>query len=122
MTTNVERRAAQRRLAKEIRAGNYKPSAVGRKAREVASERKEELLNLAFKLKKDAFGDRIKWNNGRAFKYVQVDPGTGENRGINELRAIVDAFNVWKAAGRPEDWHGLVELAEGTDESSFYYH
>lgn len=42
------RRAAQRRLAREIHTGTYKPSGAGAKARQVATERLKGLRDLAY--------------------------------------------------------------------------
>jgi hypothetical protein len=44
MASAADRRRAQRRLAKEIKTRSYKPSSVGRRAREVAKEVRERQI------------------------------------------------------------------------------
>jgi hypothetical protein len=119
---DAERTAAQRRLAKQIKAGTYKPSGLGAKARRIAVERKPQIVDQIQALKQAAFGNRIKWNAARSRKYVQVDPGTGEDRTIKELAHILDAITRWTDADMPDDWEGLVDFSDGEYESAFYYH
>ena len=47
MATAAERRAAQRKLAKQIGTVNYEPSKIGSKARKVANEYKADLVEKA---------------------------------------------------------------------------
>jgi|SRR5579862_6850675 len=122
MARDAERRAAQRRLAKEIRSGTFKPSDIGAKARRAARERKPQILVDVQDLKRQEFGDRIKWNEGRANKYVQVSPETGKDRTIAELLHVKSAIQAWISLQRPDDWFGLADITGGELESSLYYH
>ena len=93
MATASERRSAQRQTARQVHEGTYKPSAIGKKAREAASKRIPVLIDQIQALKKKHFGDRIKWNKDRSRKNVQVDPATGNHRKLKELKDILDDLN-----------------------------
>ena len=123
MASQAERRAARRRLAREIKTGTYQPSAIGKKARQAATElEKERLIDRIQALKHKHFGDRIKYNETRSRKNIQVDPATGKLRTLADLRSILDSITRWDADGAPDDWEGLVTIYDGDHESAFYYH
>lgn len=72
MATSADRRRAQRRIAREIRENRYKPSSVGRQARQAAAKVREDrnkriidlgpdLRGLAKRRKREFWADRIKF-------------------------------------------------------------
>ena len=133
MATASERKSAQRSLAKEIHTGTFKPSGVGSKAREAAKGRKEQLVDKILDIKRSAFGPnapivtvkrRGVWNEGRARKNIQVDPDTGENHTLTEIRDYLAWITEWNDAGRPSDFHGIVDFdpEDNEYETPFYYH
>lgn len=140
MAANPQRRAAQRRLAREIHAGTYKPSGIGTKARAYANTLlKNELVDKIQDIKRAAFHDRIKylekashgwvrwinWNEVRERKGIEISSQTGKPRLVPELRTALTSAETWNATGRPDDWDGLAAILAdmgGSDESVFYYH
>jgi hypothetical protein len=122
VSTSAERRAAQRRLAKQIHERTYKPSNIGAKARQAAKSRAEELIDKIQALKKKHFGQRPKWNAARSRMYVKVDPATGNPRPVRDLKQILADIEEWDASDIPGDWHGLVAISDGEYETAFYYH
>lgn len=138
--TTRERQRAQRRLAREIKTGTYKPSQIGAKARAYANTLlKEQLIDKIQAIKHSAFQDRIKylekashgwvkwanWNAIRQRKNTEISPETGNPRPVDELRTALTAAETWNSTGRPDDWDGLISILDemdGNDESVFYYH
>lgn len=135
--TTAERRAAQRRLAKQIHTGTYQPSAIGAKSRALANTYlKEQLVDQIHAIKKAAFDTRIRWdgqssygwakwsnwNEAKAKQNIRVNFTTGKPRDKEELKIALAAITEWNATGRPDDWDGIITLFEGNDESVFYYH
>ena len=59
------RRAAQRRLAKEIHEGTYKPTKIGAKARKVATERQRRIIDIDF-------DQAIKLNRARDAAFTNI--------------------------------------------------
>jgi hypothetical protein len=122
VAVTAEHRAAQRRLAREIHSGTYKPSGIGAKARRIAALTEQELIDRAQELKKKHFGTRIKWNSARSRMNLQVDPDNGLPRGRKDLRLILDDIEQWDKAGAPDDWEGLTAIHDGEFQTAFYYH
>lgn len=85
-------------------------------------DRRNKLVDQVQELKRQEFGNRVKWNDSRSRKYVAVDPGTGKPRGIRELKAILKEFKLWIDDDRPDDWQGLNAISDGEHESALYYH
>jgi hypothetical protein len=70
--------------------------------------------------KKNKWGHRPKWNEGRSLMAVRKDPGTGKWRGTRDLNVIkamcgVAIIDTWM------DWWAIVALDEDY-ENAFYYH
>lgn len=101
MQTPSERRAAQRRLAREIKSGTYKPTIVSEKYR---------LQQSVNKLKKEVFGSSPRYND----------------RGAAKSTARASMKNLRKAkeylTDRTDfDWNDIVEEF-GEDADSLGYH
>ena len=86
-------------------------------------DKQRRLIDKIQAIKIDAFSDRIKWNEAHSYKFAKVNPDTGNNRGVMELRELLAYITFWDDNDRPDDWHGLVEIG-GVDETetAFYYH
>jgi hypothetical protein len=93
MPTPAERRSAQRKLAKEIKAGTFKPSSVGTQARKVATA-KEQLINDITQLHIDVYGNEYKRKNTR--NLIQRDPISKKIRPVDSLRKIEAFLKVAK--------------------------
>ena len=65
------RRAAQRRLAKEIHEGTFKPSQIGAKARKVATERQRRIIDRDFDI-------AIKLNRARDAAFANMIARVGD--------------------------------------------
>lgn len=121
------RASAQRKLARELKAGTFKPSGIGRKAREVAStynQEKSELIRQIREYKNQVYGGTPRFDQKRSDKSVKINPKTGKERGIEELRTIAGIIGqITEDQQRSEfywAWDNLFEDAEY--ESAFYYH
>lgn len=121
------RASAQRKLAKELKAGTFKPSGIGKKAREVANtyaQEKRELIKQIREYKQKIYGGKSTYNKRRSDKNVKVNPRTGKDRPIEELRIIAGLIDqIDEDQARDQffwAWDNIFEDAEY--ESAFYYH
>jgi hypothetical protein len=106
-----QRRAAQRRLAKEVHEGTYKPSKIGQ-----ASER-ERLVREVQALKREAFEGTGRFNAKRSEAAVRRDVKTGKSRSVHDLQVMRAAMQ--RQLGRRYD----LDLAgEADDFDWLYYH
>jgi hypothetical protein len=125
MAAASERASAQRRLARQIKTGTYQPSNIGAKARKAATELiqdKTAIIDQIQDIKRDAFGDRLRWNEALSRQHVKTSPETGKNRGIEELRKTLKDIRQWDANGRDDDWEELADISSDSEDSVFYYH
>lgn len=127
MAVSAEHRKAQRRLAREIHGGTFKPSKIGAKARRIANELdKEQVIREIQDRKRAAFGHGTrlpdKWNSAHSEKNIRVNPETGNDRTLPELRKILRDIRQWDDDGRPDDWEGLDAISDGEYHSAFFYH
>jgi hypothetical protein len=126
MATPAERRAAQRRLAREIHTGTYQPTAIGRQAREATQGMTHDRKPVP--RGRDATVDRItalliavSGNGVNRVKVQQVNynPETGVLRSLRSLRRIERLLTVakernWSSA---QTWDAVEEydlVEEGT--------
>lgn len=121
--TAAERRSAQRRLAREIKTGTYKPSAIGEKSRQLSGER-TRLINKIAAFKYDLYHLRPKFNKKRSFHTVGANPETGRRRDIEELRDLARIVDESLENDRdPLHWqHDEIFADTEFDDNSFYYH
>lgn len=125
------RASAQRKLAKELKAGTFKPSAIGTKAREAATKLKTEKDRLIARIKayKDAHYThktnlrvgKVLFNQRRSDKSIEISPITGKRRTIEELRTIADIINQAEQGEIELDWLGYI-FDDDDHQSAFYYH
>jgi hypothetical protein len=125
--TAAQRTAAQRKIARELKAGTFKPSPIGSKAREQAKiyrAEKSELIKTIREYKDSIYGSKSTYNKKRSDKNVRVNPRTGKDRKIEELRIIASVLEgITDDQGRDEfywAWDNIFEDAEY--ESAFFYH
>jgi hypothetical protein len=121
--TASERRAAQRQLAKEIKSGTYKPSKIGAKARDAAKDyraEKTQIVNMIREYKNREYGSHPRFNQKRSDKSARVNPQTGKDWTIGELREIRRDINI--AIAEQLDYAGLHDLDHDYDDSPFFYH
>jgi hypothetical protein len=117
----AERRAAQRRTAKEIKTGTYVPSPIGRKSREL-SARREQLIRKINGFKRRQWGKRPRYrekgNNLNTRRHQD-----GKLRETGELQAIADELDSGDTAFS-DDWHAWSQLfgEDGLDDTSLFYH
>jgi hypothetical protein len=123
----AERRSAQRKIAKEIKTGTFKPSPIGKKARDAAKaylQEKSELIKTIREYKNQVYGGTAKFNQRRSDKNVRINPKTGKERFIEELRVIAyTCERITEDNDRDNfywQWDNIFEDAEY--ESAFYYH
>jgi hypothetical protein len=121
------RASAQRRLARELKAGTFKPSGIGKKAREIAKKlqaEKSELIKQIREYKNKVYGGGARFNQKRSDKNVKINPRTGKDRTIEELRTIADIIDQIDEDQARDNfywaWDNIFEDAEY--ESAFYYH
>ncbi len=128
----TDRRRAQRRLAKEIKAGQFKPSPIGRREREITRELRrppgpsgpdviERLRNQVKQHKRDIWGDYLKFRaNDRL-----VDESV-EFRAMTQFLRMDDATaaDLLSRFARAAAQNGLEEAIEefGFDWSFLFYH
>jgi hypothetical protein len=120
------RASAQRKLAKELKAGTFKPSGIGAKAREVAKAyraEKSELIKDIREYKNSLYGGTQSFNQKRSDKNVRINPKTGKERPIEELRTIAGVLAQITEDNERDRfywaWDNIFEDAEY--ESAFYY-
>lgn len=120
------RASAQRKLAKELKAGTFKPSAIGAKAREVAKAyraEKSELVQIIREYKNSLYSGSKNFNQKRSDKNVRINPKTGKERPIEELRTIAGVLAQITEDNQRDEfywaWDNIFEDAEY--ESAFYY-
>ena len=115
MPTSSERRAAQRRLARQIHTGTYKPSATGKKAREVANS--QQIINDIQTLKHQLFGNSPNWKATSSRRHIAVNAATGKIRSKSELedikQKVQDAIaNLTPFMNRHDTWHDIFDDLE----------
>jgi hypothetical protein len=120
------RATAQRKLARELKAGTFKPSGIGAKAREAAKlyrAEKSELIQSIRDYKNSLYGGTTSFNQKRSDKNVRVNPKTGKDRPIEELRTIAEVLEQITEDNQRDQfywaWDNIFEDAEY--ESAFYY-
>jgi uncharacterized coiled-coil DUF342 family protein len=122
-----ERRSAQRKIARELKEGTFKPSPIGSKAREKAKDyrkEKSELIKEIREYKNRLYGHTPRFNQRRSDKNVRINPRTGKDRTIEELRTIWGILEQIDEDNERDEfywrWDNLFEDIE--IESTFYYH
>lgn len=110
-TPEQARRAAQRRLAKEIKEGTYKPSKIGQKARQVVSERKQLIAEIKA-IKDIRYSGQESFDQARSDKHIDKDLD-GKNRSVKDLKKILQAL---------EDDYDDEWWEENDYEDVLYYH
>lgn len=115
-TPAQSRKAAQRKLAKEIREGTFQPSSIGKKARETPAKR-ANLVRQIQEHKERQFGSRTDYNTKRSNDAISIDPNTGKPRSIKELRQILEYLE-----GQDENEEEYFAPDLPIDRSSLYYH
>jgi hypothetical protein len=119
--TPAERRLAQRRLAKEIREGTYKPSAAGAQARKAANRiAHDALVETAVEQKRAIYGHSERWNEREARRWIRVAED-GSPRSPASLRKIIAAEQDYLDGRITED---ELEAIDGVveDHDWYYYH
>lgn len=111
----AQHRAAQRRLAKEIHTGTYKPSAIGAKAREVANSQK--IIDDIQTLKQQLFGHSPNWKPTTSRRHIAINAATGKIRTRDELLDIKDRMtdaiaNLTPFMNRKDTWHDIFDDLE----------
>lgn len=121
------RRQAQRRLAREIKTGTFKPSPIGAKAREKAKDyraEKSRLIKIIRDYKNSVYGSQPKFNQQRSDRNVRINPRTKKERGIEELRRIAAVIEQIIADGQRDEffwaWDNVFEDEDYA--SALYYH
>ena len=120
------RAAAQRKLARELKAGTFKKSSVGAKAREAATKlttERTDLIRRIIAYKDRIYGAKGTYNKARSDKNVRINPRTGKNRPIEQLRGIAEAINQIEQARNEEDFYWEWQELFGDDDyvSAFFY-
>ena len=121
------RRAAQRKIAREVKSGKYTPSPIGRKSREVTKNRREIVNRIAQK-KERLLGSSPKFNAKRSRQYITTDPDTHKPRTIEELEEIEDGIDqaldaIAEESDRDPFWWAWDNIFEDAEyENAIYYH
>ena len=120
------RASAQRKLAKELKAGTFKKSNIGAKAREAANKlvkEKDELIKRIIEYKDRIYGAKGTYNKTRSDKNVRINPNTNKPRTVEQLRTIAETLDQIEQAGNEEDFYWEWQELFGDDdyESAFYY-
>jgi hypothetical protein len=121
------RAAAQRKLARELKAGTFKPSAIGKKAREAAkklTDEKETLIKAIIEYKRKIYGKQGKYNPRHSDRNVRVNPRTHKARPIEQLRTIVEVIEQITDEQAEDEFYWAWDDFFGDDdyESTFFYH
>lgn len=111
MATAAERTAAQRRIAREIHSGTYKPSKIGAKARQVARDLLPRTRDLAYYNINRRLSDYYKYNDAtvRANVYggTTAESGAVPGMDIELARFFADAdtetLRAFAADQRPKN-------------------
>lgn len=112
------RRSAQRKLARDLKAGNpILPKEITSKAKSVVSERKS-LVKQIYDIKQNAFGDRPKWNAKNALKAINIHDKTGKLRSVSDLRHIL---NTLRNAATPDSVFSDEDIDDDVI-SALHYH
>lgn len=123
--TAAERRQAQRVLAKQIKTNTYQPSAIGKKARETAQKYRDEkkrIIALIRWFKNKKWGSRPRFHQRRSDLYARVNPETGREWTIEQLRDIQKMINENVLSPYDRDWHTLAAMVTEDERSSLFYH
>ena len=79
----------------------------------------QDMVQIIFEYKKQWFGHRPRWNEGRARQSIEINPATGKKRSQKDLRRILRKIAGWIEIYPEPDW----DIIAGDDEeSAFYYH
>ena len=120
--TPAERRAAQRQLAKDLKARREgKKVEILPKSITHAARTKEQIIHDIQKAKNERFASNPRFNQRRSDKAVRMDPESKQPRTINQLRKI---DKVLRDAKRTDDYSAIYyNLAADEDdlESALYY-
>jgi uncharacterized coiled-coil DUF342 family protein len=120
------RASAQRKLARELKAGTFKPSAIGKKAREAAKiyrSEKSELIKKIREYKDHLYGGKPTYNKKRSDKNARINPRTQKDRTIDELRTIVEIIEQIEEENQQDEFYwAWTQLFDDEDYvSAFYY-
>ena len=91
----AERRAAQRKIAKQIKTGTYEKTSIGRKAREIATRDRERIVADVNKLKRARFSGQPKWSTNGSNRATRRH-ADGSIRTITELKQLKKALLAHK--------------------------
>jgi hypothetical protein len=105
MATSAERRRAQRRTAKQVHEGTYKPSKIGAKARQVAGERRTRLRDAAFYNIEGRLGDYHKYKR----ETVEANVYGGETSESGPVPGMDYAQAEWTANADTEELRSRAE-------------
>lgn len=113
------RRAAQRQLAKDLRAGKQiLPPAVTSKAKRAVSERKSEIVNRVVRAKELLHGSSEKFNSAESRKRVTHDK-QGNLRSVDDIRKL---DRIFTRAVEDEDYDFYEDLVDiDMDDADFYH-
>lgn len=111
------RRRAQRRIAKELREGTFKPSSVGKQAREAPALRKD-VVNRIQAIKARMFGDRPKYSEKGSRRAIERDKN-GKLRSLKDLKRILEVLEEQESEEYQENYDDLESYGLG---DALYYH
>lgn len=121
------RQAAQRKLARELKAGTFKPSPIGARSREIAKNYRAEktaLIKEIREYKNEVYGSSPKFNQARSDKAARTNPGNGKDWKVGELRSIAATLRTITENNERDQfywaWDNIFEDAEY--ENALYYH
>lgn len=105
MAQSAAHRSAQRRLAREIQSGTYKPSKIGAKTRKAASERLTRLRDAAFYNIEGRLGDYAKYKR----ETVEANVYGGETSESGPVPGMDYAQAEWTADADTEELRSRAE-------------
>jgi hypothetical protein len=124
MAQSAQHRAAQRRIAREIREGTYRPTGVGKQAREVASN--QPIIREIQEYKNRIYGHQPKFNQRRSDLSAASNPKTGKpwsREQLEKILAVVEASQAdYDRDAAFFRWDDLFDDDDGDLGNAFYYH
>jgi hypothetical protein len=119
MATAAERRAAQRRLARDLREGRQiLPPSTTKKARAVVSDRKSELVNRIARAKRLLHSGQEGFSGASSRKHITHDK-QGNARSLDDIRNLA---GIYTRAIEDDDYDFHEDLVEIDMEDADWYH
>lgn len=112
--------AAQRKLAKEIKSGTYKPSSIGAKARELTRSY-DTVVKQIQEYKSRKYGGNARYDETRSIANIVKSAVNGEIRTIQQLREILKVIQAQERENPDNYWPWADEFDEDYL-SIFWYH